>query len=196
MGEYFTRFSWWRRIDWVLLGAVLPLVGAGLITMSGFTGDNRFLWHQLVWLGLSLLAFFAFSYIDWRWLRRSGVLLTLFIASNALLLGLLVAGQTIKGAQSWLTLGGFVFQPTDLVKLILILILAKYFSRRHVAIAQTKHILVSGLYALVPFVLIFLQPDFGSAIVIFAIWLGLVLVAKLVMACSISRRSRSMASCC
>jgi rod shape determining protein RodA len=179
MGVYFQQFAWWRRIDWVLVGAVLPLVGAGLITMSSFTGDNRFLWHQLAWLALSLFIFFIFSAIDWRFLRRSGVLVFLFAISNALLLGLLAAGQTIKGAQSWLTLGGFVFQPTDLVKLILILMLAKYFSRRHIAIAQFKHIFVSGLYALIPFLLIFLQPDFGSAIVIFAIWLGIVLVAGL-----------------
>lgn len=179
MGEYLNRFHWWRRIDWVLLGAVLPLVGAGLITMSGFAGDNSFLWHQLMWLALSLGVFFFFSFIDWRWLRRGGVLLTLFILGNVLLLGLLVAGQAFNGAQSWLTLGGFVFQPTDLIKLILVLMLAKYFSRRHIAIAQIKHILVSGVYALIPFTLIFLQPDFGSAIVIFTIWLGIVLVAGL-----------------
>ena len=59
----------------------------------------------------------------------------------------------------------------------MILILAKYFSRRHIEIAHIRHILVSGLYALLPFILILLQPDFGSAVIIFAIWLGMIMVS-------------------
>ena len=63
------------------------------------------------------------------------------------------------------------------MKLVLILLLAKYFSRRHVEIKNIKHLFVSGLYALIPFVLILLQPDFGSAIIVFLIWFGMVLVS-------------------
>ena len=63
------------------------------------------------------------------------------------------------------------------MKIILILILAKYFSRRHVEIRDVKHIFISGLYALVPIILILLQPDFGSAMILFAIWFGMILVS-------------------
>jgi rod shape determining protein RodA len=55
--------------------------------------------------------------------------------------------------------------------------LAKYFSRRHVEIRDIKHIFISGFYALVPLVLVLLQPDFGSAMIILAVWLGMVLVS-------------------
>jgi rod shape determining protein RodA len=64
-----------------------------------------------------------------------------------------------------------------LMKLALIIVLAKYFSRRHIEIANIRHIIVSGLYAFIPFVLVVLQPDFGSAMVFFSIWLGMVLVS-------------------
>jgi rod shape determining protein RodA len=63
------------------------------------------------------------------------------------------------------------------MKLILVLVLAKYFSRRHVEIRDIKHIFISGFYALVPLILVLLQPDFGSAMIILFIWLGMVLVS-------------------
>ena len=63
------------------------------------------------------------------------------------------------------------------MKLVLILILSKYFSRRHVEIRNIKHIFISGFYAFIPFVLVLFQPDFGSAMVIFFIWFGMVLVS-------------------
>jgi rod shape determining protein RodA len=63
------------------------------------------------------------------------------------------------------------------MKLGLIIVLAKYFSRRHIEIANIRHIIVSFVYMAVPFILVVLQPDLGSALVLFAIWLGLVLVS-------------------
>ena len=54
---------------------------------------------------------------------------------------------------------------------------AKYFSRRHIEIARIRHVIISALYALLPIVLIMLQPDFGSAMVIIILWLGMAIVA-------------------
>ncbi len=165
------------QIDWILFFAILPLLGAGLITMNSFTGENYFFEKQIVWIMVSVGWFFFLSFFDFRFLRRTGVLVTLFLAAMALLLVLLGMGQITKGAQSWFDLGAFSFQPSDPIKVLVILILAKYFSRRHVEIAHVKHIIVSGMYAFIPFILVFLQPDFGSAIIIFFIWFGMVLVS-------------------
>ena len=63
------------------------------------------------------------------------------------------------------------------VKLKTLVLLAKYFSRRHIEIAHVKHIFISALYALVPIVLVLLQPDFGSAIILATIWLGMTMVS-------------------
>ncbi|OHA85133.1 MAG: rod shape-determining protein RodA [Candidatus Yonathbacteria bacterium RIFOXYC1_FULL_52_10] len=165
------------HIDWILFLATLPLLGAGLLTMDSFAGENPFFVRQLIWIGVSLAAFFAVSFLDMRFLKRTGVLVWLFVGACAVLLALFVLGHTAKGATSWFDLGGFSFQPSDPVKLLVILILAKYFSRRHVEIAHFRHIILSGVYALIPFLLVFLQPDFGSAMIIFFIWFGMIMVS-------------------
>jgi rod shape determining protein RodA len=166
-----------RNIDWILFCAVLPILGAGLITMNSFSNETSFFGHQLIWIGLALTIFFAFSFIDFRFLKNSNVLITLFAISCFLLLTLLFVGHVAKGAESWFRLGLFSIQPSDPAKVVLILILAKYFSRRHIEIANLRHILISGFYAFSIFILVLVQPDFGSAIIIFLIWLGMVLVS-------------------
>ncbi len=165
-------------IDWLLLLALVPIVGAGLLTMDSFVeADNYFFSRQLLWVAIAAAIFFLFSIVDWRFLKRTDVLLALFSFSMAFLLLLFVAGYVAQGAQSWFRLGSFSLQPSDPIKILVVLILAKYFSRRHIEIAHIRHILVSGFYALVPFILVFFQPDFGSAVVIFCIWLGMIMVS-------------------
>ena len=169
-----------KRIDWLLVFFIVPIVLGGLFTMKSFTpqgNEINFFEKQIVWILLAFLVFFVFSFIDFRFLRRTDVLVTLFLLSSFLLVILLVIGNIVKGAQSWFSLGFFSFQPADIIKLVLILILSKYFSRRHVEIRDIKHIFISGFYAFVPFVLVLLQPDFGSAMIIFLIWFGMVLVS-------------------
>jgi len=178
------------NIDWLLFSATIPLLGAGLITMKGLvsqieplanglpsrTGDYFFT-RQIIWIFLAFLLFFIFSSIDWRFLKSGGLLLLLLIANLILLVFLHFFGASTRGASRWLSLGSFSISPADPVKLLLVLILAKYFSRRHVEIANIKHILISATYTVIPAILVFFQPDFGSAIIIFAIWLGMVMVS-------------------
>ncbi len=165
------------NIDWILFFATLPLIGAGLVTMDSFIGVNYYYSKQIIWILASFFVFFSLSFFDFRFLKRTSVLVTLFIVSIVLLLGLLGLTHAIKGAKSWLSFGSFSLQPSDPTKILVILILAKYFSRRHIEIAHVRHIIVSGMYAFIPFVLVFLQPDFGSAIIIAFIWFGMVLVS-------------------
>lgn len=169
-----------KRIDWLLVFFVVPIMLAGLFTMKSFTpeeGTVNFFEKQIIWIIISLGIFFIFSFIDFRFLRRTDVLVALFLTFCGLLIILFILGHISKGAQSWFSFGVFSFQPVDLMKLVLVLILSKYFSRRHVEIRDIKHIFISGFYAFVPFALVLLQPDFGSAMVIFLIWFGMVLVS-------------------
>ncbi len=169
-----------RRIDWMLVFFIVPLIAASLVTMKSFSSlenSGDFFNKQIIWVTVSFSVFFLFSFIDFRFLKQTKALVTLFLGSCGILLVLFILGKVSHGAQSWFNFGGFSFQPVDAMKLVLVLILAKYFSRRHVEIRSIKHIFISGLYALVPFILVFLQPDFGSAMVIFFIWFGMVLVS-------------------
>jgi rod shape determining protein RodA len=164
-------------IDWILFLATLPLLGAGLVTMNAFTGDGDFFNKQLTWIILSITLFIALSFIDFRFLRKTWVSISLFSFSCISLIVLYAVGKVTKGAISWFHFGAISFQPSDAIKLVVIIILAKYFSRRHIEIANIKHIFVSGFYAFVIFILVLIQPDFGSAIIIFLIWFGMVLIS-------------------
>lgn len=156
--------------------ATLPILAAGLVTMNSFTAAPNLAGRQLIWILLSLSVFLAASFLDWRFLRRSEVVILIYLAGILLLLSTSLFNP-IRGARSWLDFGAFSLQPVDLMKLILIIILAKYFSRRHIEIARFRHVVISGLYALFPFILVMFQPDFGGALIIFLIWLGQILVA-------------------
>lgn len=166
-----------KHIDWIMLLFILPILGAGLITMKSFSGDTPFFAQQVIWIGVSLVVFFVVSFFDFKFLKSSKITTALYLLLILLLISLFFFGSTIKGATSWFNFGFFSFQPVDFMKLVLIIVLAKYFSRRHVEIKNLKLIFISALYAGLPFILVFLQPDFGSAIIIFMIWLGMVLVS-------------------
>jgi len=165
------------HIDWILFFSVLPIMAAGLVTMKSFVGQSIYFDRQIIWIVFSIIIFFLLSFFDYRFLRKTSIVSGLFIGAIAVLSSLFVLGAVFQGAQSWFDFGFFAFQPADPVKLILIIVLAKYFSRRHEEIAYYKHIVLSGFYTLILFTLVFLQPDFGSAIIIFLLWLGMILVS-------------------
>ncbi|MDE2071745.1 MAG: rod shape-determining protein RodA, partial [Patescibacteria group bacterium] len=167
------------HIDWVALCAALTLCVLGLLTFNSFSGQDSFFYRQLIWVALGVAVFFGAAFVDWRFLRRSSVAAWIYGALTIPLFLLLILGTAIKGAKSWIALGPLGIEPVEFTKLALVIALAKYFSRRHVEIRNFQHILVSGLYAAIIFVLVALQPDFGGAIIIFLIWLGLVLVSGL-----------------
>jgi len=144
---------------------------------STVEGGIDFSSRQLIWILVSFGVFLLFSFIDFRFLKRTDVLVAVFIFTSLILLALFIIGHVAHGAKSWFNFGFFSFQPADIAKLVLVLILAKYFSRRHVEIGDIKHIFISGFYAMVPFTLVLLQPDFGSAMILGSIWLGMVLVS-------------------
>ena len=132
-------FSRKASIDWILLFSVLLVVMFGLITMSIFTAENFFFEKQLISFAVALGAFFLATRVDTDILKRTNVLVTLFLLASLFLLLLFGLGHIAKGAQSWFKIGTFAFQPADAVKLIIVLVLAKYFSRRHIEIAHFRH---------------------------------------------------------
>lgn len=174
MGDIIRKFF---DIDWLLFFSAIFITLAGLVTMGSFGASASYFDKQIIWVLVSVTVFFVLSQFDYRFLKRTGVVVTIFILSVLLLLSLFVLGKVSGGAQSWFDFGAISFQPADFIKLIIIILLAKYFSKRHIEIANIRHIFVSGLYVFVVFALVFLQPDFGSALIIFLIWFGLILLS-------------------
>lgn len=163
-----------KHIDWVLLLLITPVLGAGLVTMKSFVGsETPFFSQQLVWIVVSFLVMFFVSFLDFKFLKRTKITTALYIILVVILSLLFILGDTKKGTTGWFNFGFFSFQPVDFMKLVLIIVLAKFFSRRHVEIKNIKILLISAIYAGIPFLLVFFQPDFGSAIILFMIWLGM-----------------------
>ncbi|MAZ30251.1 rod shape-determining protein RodA [bacterium] len=163
--------------DWILVGAALALTAFGLVTMYTFVGDNTFFERQLVNIGVSVAVMLLALVPDYRFLRVGNTTFVLYLVTFVALVLVLFVGEVTLGARSRFDLGLFSLQPSDPAKLVLIAVLAKYFSKRHELIGDFRHIVVSGLYAFALFALVFIQPDFGSAIILFFVWFGMILVA-------------------
>jgi rod shape determining protein RodA len=145
--------------------------------MFTFDGDNAYFDRQIIWILVAAGVLVVSMIPDYRFLRSGNTTFSLYVVFVALLVLVLFFGEITLGAQSRFDLGFFSFQPSDPAKLVLIVILAKYFSKRHELIGDFRHIFVSGVYTLIIFGLVFIQPDFGSALILFLIWFGMVLVA-------------------
>lgn len=164
-------------LDWTLLFPALVLSLLGILTMSTFGQGESLAPRQLLWLLTAAGIYFALSTIDMRFIRRTSVVMALYVVAFILLALLLVVAHPVMGARAWFTFGPISFQPADFAKLAIIVLLAKYLSRRHVEIGNYRHILVSGAYALTFTLLILVEPDMGNAIIFGALWLGMMLVS-------------------
>ncbi|MHB8913425.1 MAG: FtsW/RodA/SpoVE family cell cycle protein [Minisyncoccota bacterium] len=163
--------------DWTLLFPALALSLIGILTMSTFGQGASLAPRQILWLAISLGVYFALSVIDMRFIRRTTVVLLLYGFSLALLALLLVIAHPVMGARAWFSIGPISFQPADLAKLAIIILLAKYLSRRYVEIGDFRHIIVSAAYTFGLAFLILVEPDLGNTIIFTVLWLGMMLVS-------------------
>ncbi len=163
--------------DWTLLTPALALALLGILTISTFGQGASFAPRQILLLLIALIVYFALASLDLGFLRRTTVVMTLYGFAILLLALLIAVADPVMGARAWFTFGPVSFQPADLAKLALIVLLAKYLSRRHVEIGDWRHILVSGAYTLVPMLFILIEPDLGNTIILGVLWLGMMLVS-------------------
>ncbi len=160
-----------------MVGSAFLISLAGLSSMYGFGAKDVYAPRQVLWLVIGLGIFFVASTIDFRFLRRTSVVVLIYALAFFFLALLFAIGSAFKGARSWFNVGAFAIEPVDPAKFALIVVLAKYFSRRHIEIARMRHIVVSGAYAFFIFALLFLQPDLGGSVIIAALWIAMVLIA-------------------
>lgn len=138
------------------------------------SGHVPFYAKQTVWILLGCLAFLAALAIDYHALARHAYLL--YGITIILLALVLVMGRTSRGAQRWFSLGPFAFQPSETAKLVLVLVLAKYFSDGQRA-GWLQRVIIPGLITLPGLLLILKQPDLGTAMTFTFAYLSMVLVA-------------------
>ncbi|KND49942.1 MAG: rod shape determining protein RodA [Parcubacteria bacterium C7867-008] len=162
---------------WPLLAIAVTISLLGILTMHPFDGASSLAPRQLVWLGIGILVYTGCALMDMRFIRRTAVIISGYLVVLILLAVLLVVGQAMMGAKSWFDLGLLAFQPADLAKLVVIALLAKYFSRRHMEIGHISHVIISGIYTAAVVLLVLVQPDLGTAVILMSVWFGMVLVS-------------------
>jgi len=141
-------------------------------------GDFFNFQKQLIFFGIGFFLMLFFSFFDWRILRDTPFLiLILYFCCLLALIGLFFFATEIRGIKAWYRLGPVSIDPIEPTKIILIILLAKYFSMRHVEMYRIQHILLSGLYILIPSVLIFYHPDLGSILILIALWIGILIIS-------------------
>ncbi len=165
------------KTGWPLYAIALALSLIGVVTMNTFGEGPSLAGRQLLWIGISSVAFFVCASLDMRFIRRTPVIIAGYITVAILLAALLVFAHATLGAKSWFNFGVFSFQPADPAKLVLIALMAKYFSRRHMEIGYFWHVIVSAAYAGTLILLILVEPDLGMATIFSSIWLGMVLIS-------------------
>ena len=159
-----------------LTAVSLTILGILTILPVGSTDPTLF-YKQIIFLIIAVITSVFVSKIDFSFLRSGKVTFLLYIITVFVMISLLLFAPEINGAKSWFIFGPIVVQPVEFAKVILIILLAKYFKHRHIAIGFVRHLAVSLFYVGVILFLTFLQPDLGSAFIIGLFWLGFVLVA-------------------
>ena len=185
LGMTFT--SYFRSVDWILLLATVGVVIYGMVMLNSAAQSNPdgqppsyYLSRQGTGLGLGLLVLFALSVFNYRWFARWQIYIygaSLFLLVLTLAIG---SGADYAGSNRWLNFGLFKMQTAELVKFMVVLslgaILAEGIELRH----SFRFVLLCVLYVLIPGVLIFLQPDLGTALCLGAIFICMVVVLSLI----------------
>ncbi len=112
---------------WPMLVIAVTIALLGILTMHPFDGASSLAPRQLIWITLGVIVYLVCAVTDMRFIRRTPVIITGYVLVLGLLSLLLVVGHATMGAKSWFTLGTVAFQPSDLAKLVVIGLLAKYF---------------------------------------------------------------------
>lgn len=160
--------------------AVFLISAWGLSSIYFLSASDDFLnfKKQLAFCLAGFLLLFAVSFFDYQIFRNQPVFLVLLYGMVILLLAaVLIFGQKIRGTTGWFSIGGVNFAPVELAKILIILMLAKFFSQRYIELYRIRHLAISFVYVALPIGLVLLQPDLGSAFVLLAIWLGIIIVS-------------------
>lgn len=167
-----------RSMDWIMIFALSGIVlfsSVALYSIGLGREGSSFLDRQLIALAIGSAGLLFLALINYRLLKNTAI--PVYVLSIALLIAVLIVGENVRGTRGWFFIGEFGFQPAEFAKIALIVGLARYFSSWTRQIGRFRTIAVSGGIALLPVLLILLQPDFGSAVIVFVIWFSMILIS-------------------
>lgn len=168
-----------QNFDWLLLLLTAAIITLGLVILySAVSSGGKFhsgvLTRQVYWIALGLLVMIVAFILDYQWLERLAY--PLYVVGIILLVAVLLYGKTVSGSKRWLDLGLVVAQPSELMKPLLVIALARYFAKQEKR--EGYRLLELGLPAimvLLPVLLVVLEPDLGTAALLFVIAVSMIL---------------------
>ena len=196
--------SGWKKIDWLLIANIVALVIVGLISITAATADPATgeevtladkianlnfstVWRQFVWFLVGVVGMIAAFSIDYNYLKE--ITPIIYWINIIILLLLFVLATATNNTVSWYKFGNIGFQPSELAKISTILMLSRALAARSgdEKITSFREFFHLVKYAVIPFVLIAVQPDLGTAMVVACITIGIFFVArvdkKIVLSC-------------
>lgn len=165
-----------KKQDWILNFAILFLALASLLSL--LSAAKNLFYLQLAWFAIGFAALFLAFRVDWRTLMNYPRFIHACYGVSILLLILTyIFAPTIRGIRGWLVIGPLQFQAAELAKLALIIVFSSFWAKAHIGVARFQNLGISLLYFSIPALLVILQPDLGSVLILFAIWFGFLLVS-------------------
>lgn len=196
--------SGWKKIDWLLIANIVALVIVGLISITAATADPATgeevtladkianlnfstVWRQFVWFLVGVVGMIAAFSIDYNYLKE--ITPIIYWVNIVILLLLFALATATNNTVSWYKFGNIGFQPSELAKISTILMLSRALAARtgDEKITSFREFFHLAKYAVIPFILIAVQPDLGTAMVVACITIGIFFVArvdkKIVLSC-------------
>ena len=171
--------SWLESQQWLLWaasGMMMALSLSALYSLFYSSPEIKIFYHQATYIILGLSFALLVSRYDYRVLRRG--ILWLFLVTLALMSLVLVYGAEINGTTGWLRFNFLSFQPVEIAKITIILVLAAFLSHYHNLLYSWKVLAISLLIPMPFAILTMMQPDLGSTIALFGIWMGFILASS------------------
>lgn len=167
------------KLDWTVVISMVLLAVMSLLTLysasSSGGGEISIVLRQASWFALGFLLITVVASIDYHIL--SALAYPIYVLVVLALVAVLAIGETVQGAQRWIKAGPVSLQPSELAKIALILVLAKYFSDRKKDTVYFTDLIISGILLGIPLVLILKEPDLGMSVLLFPIFAAIVFVA-------------------
>lgn len=170
-----------QKIDWALLLSSLLLLGVGLsvlysisMAMPSEEGLSIF-WRQVIFSIVGIAAMIFFSLTNYQGFKRKST--PIYFLTLLVLLLVMLFGLTVRGTSGWIGVGIFRIQPVEVAKLALIIFLASFISQKKMELDETGRLVASLVLSGIMIFLVIKQPDFGSAMVLLGIWLGMTIVS-------------------
>ena len=169
----------YEKLDWVIVVTAFLLAAISLLTLhsvsSSGAGRQDVVLKQAGWFVFGFLIITIVTSIDYHII--SALAYPLYVGVVVSLTGVLMFGEKIMGAQRWIKIGSFSIQPSELAKIALILVLAKYFADKKKDTVYLSDLILSGIFLGIPVAFILKEPDLGMSVLLLPIFVVIVFVA-------------------